>query len=213
MSLDLTDDRSSTLVHVMAWCRQAASHYMYLSKGWHRSLSPYGIKWVNTTCDLLWHKSRSTLAHAISMISYYLLNNCGVIISKASWHSSEVIIIRRYEDTSCKARLKITILKLYPDLPGTNEFSLTNQPRSISSFTSFSSITRRFTKELDYRHKHTMKCKLASSKRRYIFLYLSHYIFVTLTWPPPTENPMNVVLGEIFVRNSVSTYSCCVKRV
>ena len=46
MSLDLTDDKS-TLVQVMAWCRQATSHY--LSQYWPRSLSPYGVtrpQWV-----------------------------------------------------------------------------------------------------------------------------------------------------------------------
>ena len=37
MSLDLTDDKS-TLVLVMAWCRQATSHY--LSQCWPRYLSP-----------------------------------------------------------------------------------------------------------------------------------------------------------------------------
>ena len=40
MSQDLTDDQS-TLVQVMAWCRQATSHY--LSQCWLRSLSPYGV--------------------------------------------------------------------------------------------------------------------------------------------------------------------------
>ena len=40
MSLGLTDDKS-TLVQVMAWCRQATSHY--LSQCWPRSLSPYGV--------------------------------------------------------------------------------------------------------------------------------------------------------------------------
>ena len=40
MSLDITDDQS-TLVQVMAWCRQATSHY--LSQCWPRSLSPYGV--------------------------------------------------------------------------------------------------------------------------------------------------------------------------
>ena len=40
MSLDFTDDQS-TLVQVMAWCRQATSHY--LSQCWPRSLSPYGV--------------------------------------------------------------------------------------------------------------------------------------------------------------------------
>ena len=37
----------STLVQVMAWCRQATSHY--LSQCWPRSLSPYGVtgpQWV-----------------------------------------------------------------------------------------------------------------------------------------------------------------------
>ena len=46
MLLDLTDDKS-TLVQVMAWCRQATSHY--LSQCWPRSLSPYGVtrpQWV-----------------------------------------------------------------------------------------------------------------------------------------------------------------------
>ena len=40
MSLDITDDQSS-LVLVMAWCRQATSHY--LSQCWPRSLSPFGV--------------------------------------------------------------------------------------------------------------------------------------------------------------------------
>ena len=40
MSLDFTDDQL-TLVQVMAWCRQATSHY--LSQCWPRSLSPYGV--------------------------------------------------------------------------------------------------------------------------------------------------------------------------
>ena len=46
MSLDFTADQS-TLVQVMARCRQATSHY--LSQCWRRSLSPYGItrpEWV-----------------------------------------------------------------------------------------------------------------------------------------------------------------------
>ena len=47
MPLDLTDDKS-TLVQVMAWCRQATSHY--LSQCWHISVSPNGItkpRWLN----------------------------------------------------------------------------------------------------------------------------------------------------------------------
>ena len=47
MSLDFTDDQS-TLLQVMAWCRQATSHY--LSQCWLSSLLPYGIarpQWIN----------------------------------------------------------------------------------------------------------------------------------------------------------------------
>ena len=50
MSLDFTDDQS-TLVQVMAWCRQATSHY--LSQCWPRSKSPYGVsrlQWVKDIC-------------------------------------------------------------------------------------------------------------------------------------------------------------------
>ena len=48
MLQDLTDDKSK-LVQVIAWCRQATSHY--LSQCWLSCLSPYGIitpQWVNT---------------------------------------------------------------------------------------------------------------------------------------------------------------------
>ena len=47
MSLDHTYVKS-TVVQVMAWCRQATSHY--LSQCWPRSMSPYGVtrpQWVN----------------------------------------------------------------------------------------------------------------------------------------------------------------------
>ena len=48
MPQDLTDDKS-TLAQVMAWCRQATSHY--LSQCWLSSSSPYGVarpQWVKT---------------------------------------------------------------------------------------------------------------------------------------------------------------------
>ena len=54
MSLDFTDDQS-TLVQVMAWCRQATSHY--LSQCWPRSLMPYGItrpQWVKMRQSSYW---------------------------------------------------------------------------------------------------------------------------------------------------------------
>ena len=54
MSVDLTDDKS-TFVQVMAWCHQAASHY--LSQCWPRSLSPYGVtrpQWFNNSPYVHW---------------------------------------------------------------------------------------------------------------------------------------------------------------
>ena len=47
-----TFDTKSTLVLVMAWCRQVTSHY--LSQCWPRSVSLYGItkpQWINATAD------------------------------------------------------------------------------------------------------------------------------------------------------------------
>ena len=50
---------NSTLVQVMAWCRQATSHY--LSQCWPRSMPPYGVtmpQWVKITIlELLPHLS------------------------------------------------------------------------------------------------------------------------------------------------------------
>ena len=46
ISLDFTNDQSA-LVQVMAWCRQATSHY--IGQCWSRSLLPYGVarpQWV-----------------------------------------------------------------------------------------------------------------------------------------------------------------------
>ena len=58
MLQDLTDEKS-TLVQVMAWCHQAASHY--LSQCWPRYLSPCGVprpQWVmwcvGWRCDFPW---------------------------------------------------------------------------------------------------------------------------------------------------------------
>ena len=81
VSLDLNDEKS-TLVQVMAWCRQATSHY--LSQCWPRSLSAYGVtrpQWGIAGClfgnlqrpnslwpsDTIWrHRSMSTLAQVMA---------------------------------------------------------------------------------------------------------------------------------------------------
>ena len=63
MSLDLNDDKS-TLVQVMAWWRQASSHY--LSQCWPSSLTPYDItrpQWVNLRCAETCKSSNPLIGH------------------------------------------------------------------------------------------------------------------------------------------------------
>ena len=76
MSWDFTDDRS-TLVQVMAWCRQTTSHY--LSQCWPRSLSPYGVtrpQWVKAWMS-------NCIPHIIVKIRY---NSC--LITMAAVHKT-----------------------------------------------------------------------------------------------------------------------------
>ena len=72
MSLDFTDDQS-TLDQVMAWCRQAASHY--LSQCWPRSLSPYGVtrpQWVKCCCFWMEGFNNFTSSFIIDIMPHYL---------------------------------------------------------------------------------------------------------------------------------------------
>ena len=58
-------DDKSTLVQVMAWCRQAASHY--LTQCCPRSLSPYGVtrpQWVKY--KLASHKNRKSVIQILT---------------------------------------------------------------------------------------------------------------------------------------------------
>ena len=73
MPQDLTDDKS-TLVQVMAWCRQATSHY--LSQFWPRFLSPNGVtrpQWVNNTRLCMFSKNSGNIIslHVIVLDRWY----------------------------------------------------------------------------------------------------------------------------------------------
>ena len=59
MPWDLTDDNKSTLVEVMAWCRQATSQY--LSQYGPRPLLPYGITWYNELMHCSWCTEHTSL--------------------------------------------------------------------------------------------------------------------------------------------------------
>ena len=73
MSFDFIDDQS-TFVEVMAWCRQATSHY--LSQCWPRSMLPNGVtrpQWVKTLSpELLTNLLSITIHH----LCCYSLRHC-----------------------------------------------------------------------------------------------------------------------------------------
>ena len=69
MSQEPTDDKS-TLVHVMAWWRQATSHY--LNQCWPRSLTPYGV--TGQVLSLEWRCSWSSVGWRCSNC-IWVINN------------------------------------------------------------------------------------------------------------------------------------------
>ena len=95
MPLVLTDDKS-TLVQVMAWCRQATSHY--LSQCWHRFMLPYGVirsQWVKALFKtmLVCFQCKTTFAEivtkieSINWLKFVGLQCCEVIVVLIIWHS------------------------------------------------------------------------------------------------------------------------------
>ena len=95
VSLDFTDDQS-TLVQVMAWYRQATSHY--LSQCWPRSLLPYGVtrpQGVNV-CS-------KTIFYAISVVYINSLvpGRCGSDFKSVI---SELMLQMKSMSTSCALR-------------------------------------------------------------------------------------------------------------
>ena len=100
MPQDLTDDKS-TLVQVMAWCRQATSHY--LNQCWPRSQKPYGVtrlQWVNTLrprqngyqfpddtfkCIFLNENIQILVKIALKFIPKYPINNIPTLVQIMDW--------------------------------------------------------------------------------------------------------------------------------
>ena len=84
ISLDLADDKSA-LVQVMAWCRQATSHY--LSQCWPSSMSPYGVvrlQWVNVKTS--WLTAPSHYIEHFSFLVYIIVKIKLQLISKWCMH-------------------------------------------------------------------------------------------------------------------------------
>ena len=90
MSLDFIDDQSS-LVQVMAWCRQATSHN--LSQCWPRSLPPYVVtmpEWVN------WCYCISLTRYPHNIIAFCMLNNAALLELKSN-KASQIYIYNKME--------------------------------------------------------------------------------------------------------------------
>ena len=101
-------DHKSTLIQVMAWCRQATSHY--LSQCWHRSMLPYDVtrpQWVkqlwrqakpHKQCPLQAISSKPGCHGCHSDLYQYMLYLC------TQYGFCKVRIRNtRHEDTSCSA--------------------------------------------------------------------------------------------------------------
>ena len=101
MPLDLTD--KLTLVQVMAWCRQATSHY--LNQCWPKSLPPYGVtrpQWVkssSSTCiqeiyNTFYYGSCLIFKWAYPVLFVWLLStwvNMAVAGQTTTYHYDDVV--------------------------------------------------------------------------------------------------------------------------
>ena len=132
----------------MAWCHQAASHY--LSQCWPRSLSPYGVispqsvsalapwdRWFYFNSlwpsDTIWkHKSGSTLAQVMAcclMAPSHYLTNLDLSSVRSNGIHLSAILQEIAQPSVTKISFVIIHLKFCSNLSGANE--LTPQPSHI----------------------------------------------------------------------------------
>ena len=115
MSLEFTDDQS-TLVQVMAWCRQATSHY--LSQCGPRSLSPYRITRPQRVNSLASEGCESNFTSVF--FKPYEMISCALPVKMVvgEWHKIPLVRIQHW----CMQRLgasrhqAITWANVDPDL-------------------------------------------------------------------------------------------------
>ena len=107
MPLNLSDDKS-TLIQVMAWCRQAPSHY--LSQCWPRSMSPNGVtrpQWVNSYLNAMSFCTRPLEAYHLkdpgmrlnTKTPYYQITRIDIPIIKIRRSHDRIIFIKRPPQT------------------------------------------------------------------------------------------------------------------
>ena len=101
MPLDLTDDKSA-LVQVMAWCHQAASHY--LSQCWPRSMSPNGAtrpQWVKMTVVVgLWFSvvlfCKTTMNHFQYSTQIFIMLKSSNMPPGICWRVTDLIVVHAW---------------------------------------------------------------------------------------------------------------------
>ena len=88
---------------------------IYLYKTGHNNGVTISFKSLGPS-DAIWRwRSWSTLVQVMTcclMALNHYLNHCWLIISKVLWHSSEDIIIRKFEDTNQKSKTEDYIFKI-----------------------------------------------------------------------------------------------------
>ena len=126
MSLDLTDDKSA-LVQIMAWCRQATSHY--LSQCWPRPMSPYGVTrpewvnhwgWVTHICDSKQECHQLTLLLVACLVQAIIWTNAGLLLIEPSRINLREIPIKIKTFSCKKICLKMSSIKWLSFCPGLN---------------------------------------------------------------------------------------------
>ena len=135
MSLDFTDDQS-TLVQVIAWCRQATSHY--LSQCWHRSMSPYGVTRPQWVINI---RPQGTNCNKIRTQNHSINNDKNAFENVICWMSA-ILIRPQYVNFLTKRRLASTcMIELLVLVVINNMVSFVRSPRSLVSIfiTPFSS--------------------------------------------------------------------------
>ena len=126
-TLYYSDDKS-TLVQVMAWCRQTTSHY--LGQCWPRSMSPNGVtrpQWVNNYLNAMSFCTRPLEAYHLkdpgmrlnTKTPYYQITRIDIPIIKIRRSHDRIIFIKR------------------PPRPGKTTFILDQAPVDLSQEVSF----------------------------------------------------------------------------
>ena len=112
MPLDLSNDKS-TLVQVMAWCRQATSHY--LSQCWLRSMSPFSI--TRPQCVNSSPPSAPYMRQWTGSVRYGSYNGLAPVRRQAiSWTNTDLLSIGPLGTNFSEIRIKIhnfSIIKMF----------------------------------------------------------------------------------------------------